>query len=110
MRKEWAEQRRTSRKMRNFWRRPSLLAVIALTAALTLPVQSSPARADTPPTSFTFGAAGDFGAGTAAAATFSTLAGAGTDLFFAVGDLSYNEVTPESAWCDFVKSRVGSSY
>src|SRR5438477_10338507 len=95
--------------MRNFCRHPSLLAVLALVAALAVPVPSSPAQADTAPTSFTFGAAGDFGASTAAAATFTTLAGAGTDLFFAVGDLSYNQVTPESAWCDFVKTRVGSN-
>src|SRR5947208_3377867 len=96
--------------MRNFRRRPSLLAVIMLVAAAALPVLPSPALADTGPTSFTFGAAGDFGAGAAAGATFTTLAGAGTDLFFAVGDLSYGEVTPESAWCDFVKTRAGSNY
>jgi hypothetical protein len=27
-----------------------------------------------------------------------------------MGDFSYNEVTPESAWCNFVKSRVGSNF
>jgi len=96
--------------MRNFWHGASLFAAVLLVAALALPVGPSPARADTAPTSFTFGAAGDFGASSAAGATFTTLAGAGTDLFFAVGDLSYSQVTPESAWCDFVKTRVGSAY
>ena len=49
-------------------------------------------------------------AATATSFTLTTLAGSGTDLFFAVGDLSYNEVTPESAWCNFVTTRVGSGY
>ncbi|HEY0399604.1 MAG TPA: metallophosphoesterase, partial [Acidimicrobiia bacterium] len=61
------------------------------------------------PTSFTFGSAGDFTANADAAATLTTLAGSGTDVFVATGDLSYN-TAPESAWCDFVKSKVGSTY
>jgi hypothetical protein len=34
----------------------------------------------------------------------------GLSLFVALGDFSYNQVTPESAWCNFVKNRVGSSF
>ncbi|HYT38682.1 MAG TPA: metallophosphoesterase, partial [Acidimicrobiia bacterium] len=91
----------------------SLRVVLAAAFVLASTLFSSglpAARADVPPASFTFGAAGDFGAGTNAAATLSTLGGAGTDLFFAVGDLGYSEVKPESAWCDFVKARVGAGY
>ena len=62
------------------------------------------------PGSFTFGAAGDFGANSNTSAVLNAVAGAGTDFFDAVGDLSYNELTPESAWCNFVTSRVGSMY
>jgi hypothetical protein len=62
------------------------------------------------PGSFTFGAAGDFGANSNTSAVLNAVAGAGTDFFDAVGDLSYNQVTPESAWCNFVTSRVGSTY
>ena len=87
-----------------------VLAVVVVFASSLFSSGLPVARADVPPTSFTFGAAGDFGAGTNAAATLTTLGGAGTDLFFAVGDLSYSEVTPESAWCNFVKTRVGASY
>jgi Calcineurin-like phosphoesterase len=34
----------------------------------------------------------------------------GSNFFIALGDLSYSDVTPESAWCDFVKARVGDTY
>jgi hypothetical protein len=82
-----------------------------LWAAVAVPVVAiGSVRADSAPASFTFGAAGDLGANAYASSTLNALAGAGTDFFFALGDLSYSEVTPESAWCDFVKSRVGSSY
>src|SRR5207253_6983196 len=30
--------------------------------------------------------------------------------FDAVGDLSYSQVTPEQAWCDYVHARVGQNY
>ena len=74
-----------------------VLAVVVVFASSLFSSGLPVARADVPPTSFTFGAAGDFGAGTNAAATLTTLGAAGTDLFFAVGDLSYSEVTPESS-------------
>jgi hypothetical protein len=35
---------------------------------------------------------------------------ANLNFFLAIGDLSYGDVSPESAWCQFVKSRVGSSF
>src|SRR5438128_5344795 len=88
-----------------------ILATVVLLGGLALPVPAaSPARAASAPPSFVFAAAGDFGANARTSSTFSTLAGAGTDVFFALGDLSYSEVTPESAWCDFVTSRVGATY
>jgi hypothetical protein len=38
------------------------------------------------------------------------LAGTGASFFLAIGDLSYDQVTPESAWCSYVKQRVGATY
>ena len=38
------------------------------------------------------------------------MAKSGASFFLAIGDLSYNEVTPESAWCDYVKQRVGATF
>jgi hypothetical protein len=90
-------------------RRRLILVPLLLIASTLATAGAAPAQADAP-TAFTFGAAGDIGANSNSAATLTTLAGSGTDLFFAVGDLSYNEVTPESAWCNFVTSKVGSGY
>jgi hypothetical protein len=80
-------------------------AVLALVLGILVPVgvRASEQLAQ----GFTFGASGDFGAVSRTGATLD-LAGAQTDLFLGVGDLSYNQVTPESKWCDFVKSHVGS--
>jgi hypothetical protein len=40
----------------------------------------------------------------------SAVRASGAGAFFPIGDLSYSELTPESAWCDFVKSKLGTSY
>ena len=56
----------------------------------------------------TFGAAGDMGGGPAAAATLHAIAGAKPDFFVHLGDLSYDDIKPESAWCDFAKSNLGT--
>jgi len=67
-------------------------------------------RAEAATSSFSFAASGDLGGDLDTAASLSKLATSGTDFFLAGGDLSYNEISPESAWCDFVKSTVGSTY
>ena len=60
--------------------------------------------------SFSFGVAGDLGADSATTATLDALAGADTSFFLAIGDLSYNQIKPESAWCSYVKQHVGATY
>ena len=52
---------------------------------------------------------GDLGARADSTATLSTVAGIGPTAHFLVGDLSYAEVAPESAWCDYVRGVVGPS-
>jgi hypothetical protein len=66
------------------------------------------AAAQAPP--FSFGVAGDLGANTRTSSVLSAVPPKGTSMFFAVGDLSYSEVTPESAWCSYVQSKVGATY
>jgi len=91
------------------WKRLAVAGCAVLFAAgfpLALPV--GPASAQ--PGSFTFDAAGDFGANTNTSAVLNAVPGSGADFFLGVGDLSYSEVTPESAWCDFVTSRVGATF
>lgn len=62
------------------------------------------------PSSFSFGAAGDLGATGNTSAVLNAVGAANLNFFLAIGDLSYSDVSPESAWCQFVKSRVGSSF
>jgi hypothetical protein len=74
---------------------------------------TTPAPTPTPtpaPASFSFGATGDLGATSNTSAVLNAAKGANLNFFLAAGDLSYSDVTPESAWCDFVKARVGSSF
>ena len=99
--------------MRNVRRQRSAVIAGVLLFSMAIAIISLPSipRAfSQAPASFVFGAAGDFGANSKTAASLNALAGAGTNFFVALGDLSYDEVTPESAWCDFVKQRVGANY
>jgi Calx-beta domain-containing protein/calcineurin-like phosphoesterase family protein/Big-like domain-containing protein len=90
-------------------RRGKLLLTLFLISS-GAPVLASSARADAVTSSFTFAASGDLGGDRDTAASLSALQAAGTDFFLALGDLSYSEIAPESAWCDFVKSGVGATY
>lgn len=78
------------------------------TAAAT--VTSVPPASTVVPASFSFAAGGDIGANSTTNASLTTLAGTGASFFLAIGDLSYDQVTPESAWCSYVKQRVGATY
>lgn len=55
----------------------------------------------------TFVAAGDFGMTSDASATLEMMSKARPDFILALGDLSYSATLPESAWCDYVRSKVG---
>lgn len=61
--------------------------------------------------SFTFATIGDVGADQPdTISTLSTIPQIGSSFTLAVGDMSYNDITPESAWCDFVQSKVGANH
>lgn len=69
-------------------------------------------QAQTPP-SFTFTAAGDYSGHatrTTAVLTGMNPENSGADFNLALGDLSYGNKTPETAWCDYVKSNVGETF
>lgn len=59
--------------------------------------------------SFSFGAAGDIGGSSDAAAVLQSIGKSGLDFFIVLGDLSYADPQPESAWCDYVKTNVGNT-
>jgi hypothetical protein len=81
-------------------------AVLLLSVAL---VANQPSQTQAA-TTFSFGVAGDFGANAVTTSVLNAVHASGVNAFFAIGDLSYSQVPSESAWCDFVKSSVGSSY
>ena len=79
-----------------------LLTVVALacSAAIAAPWARRPCQAAT---TFSFAVAGDLGANSHTSAVLNAVAASGSQIFFPLGDLSYSQVTPESAWCDFVQ-------
>ena len=83
------------------------LACVAAAAATIGP--GGRARADS---TFSFAVAGDLGANANGntAAVLNAVAASGSQLFFPMGDLSYSQLTPESAWCNFVQQRLGANY
>jgi hypothetical protein len=62
------------------------------------------------PGGFTFAAAGDFSAQLQTAAGLNRLSLSNTSFMLALGDLSYNQLKPESAWCNYVTTKLGGNY
>ncbi|MFV2069776.1 MAG: metallophosphoesterase, partial [Pirellulales bacterium] len=62
-----------------------------------------------PAGALTFTVAGDVGASDAATATLGLIADLAPFAHFVTGDLSYNELKPESGWCGYVRGIVGPS-
>jgi len=98
-------------------RRLPIVIAVAVVAGLVGLVGRAPAGLASTPSGFTFGAAGDMGAGRNAAATLTNLGSAGTDFFLHLGDFSYGEAVPGGTstnadpavaeaqnWCNFVKT------
>lgn len=82
-----------------------------LTRALALPIPPPPPPPPPNPGSgVVFTAGGDIGAGGDTDDVFAALAGDKGDFFLALGDLSYSDVEPESAWCDYVKGYLGAEF
>ncbi len=55
-------------------------------------------------------AAGDFGARTATESVLTEMATRDPDAALALGDLAYRDVSTESAWCTYVKTKVGEAF
>src|SRR2546427_2879365 len=67
-------------------------------------------QAPSQPTSFSFTAGGDIGGNSNTSTALDLIAQSGSQFHLAIGDLSYSEIAPESNWCSYVKSRVGSTF
>jgi hypothetical protein len=70
----------------------------------------APAQSTDPAAWFSFAAAGDMGWSPDALATVTALKSSGADFFLHLGDFAYDQIAPETAWCDFVKKAVGESF
>ncbi len=81
-----------------------LLIVAGISARIVLPSSATAATL----TSFSFGAAGDYGASSTVTADLKNLASANLNFALALGDLSYNQITPASAWCQYVQQNIGT--
>jgi hypothetical protein len=87
------------------------IALVAATAVTLAMVPAAPAgtyhAALTP---VTFAAAGDMGYSPDATATLTAVAGSGADFYLHFGDMAYDQLAPEAAWCSFVNSKVGTGF
>ncbi len=70
---------------------------------------TTPGDSPHPTGSVTITVAGDMGANAAATATLGVVNAIRPDAHFVAGDLSYSQVVPESAWCNYVHEAVDSS-
>jgi len=72
----------------------------------------TPTPGPTPPpgSSFSFGAAGAWGQNSNTTAVLNAVKNSGANFAIALGDFSYVPGNSETAWCNFVKGTVGSSY
>jgi hypothetical protein len=93
-----------------------LFSLILLTLSVLLLVtqlrssQNFGSRARAFETVFSFGAVGDIGATSNSSAVLSAITPSAVNFFLALGDLSYNQITPETAWCNYVKQKVGNDF
>ncbi len=83
-------------------------SVVAVDAAGNSSAPSDEATVTTPSAAagVSFAAAGDHGANVNTEASLAALDRSGVDFYLALGDLDYDQVDSDSAWCDFVKARL----
>jgi hypothetical protein len=91
----------------------SYLALLSLVGALAFGAQPAVdaafsderggrPRAAQQAASVTFSAAGDHGANASVLASLATLDQSGSQFYLALGDMDYDEVQPDSAWCEYM--------
>jgi len=79
-----------------------MAGTVAVVAATTPPAQAD--------NQVHLTAAGDYGARATTDSVLRQVATLNPDAHVALGDLAYGDATPESAWCGFVKTRVGEGF
>lgn len=90
----------------------AFLFIVSIFLWQIIPRMNYLSMAQTEP-SFTFTAAGDYSSNvnrTTAVLNGMNPANSGAQFNIALGDLSYGNKTPETVWCDYVKSKVGADF
>ncbi len=88
--------------------RQLLMSSLVTILMLSLSMHSSPEAQSS--ATFTFAASGDLGVDEYSNASYRNIPTLGTSFFLALGDLSYNDTTPETRYCEVVKELVGPSF
>ena len=85
---------------------------IILTSQMFLFVPDLKAQSTEPSllTTFVFAAGGDIGANPRSDASLRAIPALGASFFLALGDLDYDQISSDAAWCDYVKTRVGNTF
>ncbi|MGN6575838.1 MAG: CBM96 family carbohydrate-binding protein [Nocardioides sp.] len=81
----------------------TLLAVMAAAGGAVVLGGASEAT-----TTVALGFVGDTGGNSNTRAVVAAARNGGVDAFFNLGDMSYNQVTPESSWCSLIKGSAGT--
>ena len=98
-------------KQSKSWRVGGIVATVALigaTIAVGVVVVAAPGvHGDT---EIHLTAAGDYGARATSESVLQKIVDLDPDADLAVGDFEYQDASPESAWCNFVKEKVGEGF
>ncbi len=78
--------------------------------ATPTPTPTGPTPTPGPGSTFSFGVAGDYGQNSNTTAVLNAINASGANFAIALGDFSYVSGNSETAWCNFVKGSVGSTY
>jgi PKD repeat protein len=90
-------------------RQPSI-RVLALVVGLLVSGLVFSVSGATADTEIHLTAAGDYGARASTNTVLQKIAQLSPDANLALGDLAYGDATPETAWCNYVKARVGEGF
>jgi hypothetical protein len=89
---------------------PRPTTTVAPTGTVFPPIPRPVPRRTPGPGALVFSAAGDHGATSQTDATLAQMRELGLQFHLALGDLSYDDRKPESAWCDYIQAALGAGF
>lgn len=86
-----------------------LLSAVALAASGLIATFAWVHNEASAATTFSFAVVGDLGANSNTSGVLNAVAASQPQIFWPIGDLSYSQITPESAWCNYARTHLGAS-